>query len=671
MFGRLLIANRGEIACRIIQTAQKFHIHCIAIYSEPDKQARHVQMADSAYALGGVTSSESYLRIDKVLAIAKLARADAIHPGYGFLSENADFAGTCLTSNITFIGPPANAILQMGNKSIAKAIMAKAEVPLIPGYHGDNQQDEIFIKEAAHIGYPILLKAAAGGGGKGMRIVQAEDELAFALAATRREAQASFGNDMLLLEKYLAHPRHIEVQIFADTHGNVVHLLERDCSIQRRHQKIIEEAPAPGLSEALRHRLRQAAIRAATAVSYVGAGTVEFLVADNECYFMEMNTRLQVEHPVTEMVTQLDLVAWQLQIANGAKLPLSQAEITAHGHAMEARLYAEDPAQDFLPSCGQLQHLRWPIISKNIRVDTGVQQGDIISPYYDPMLAKIIGWGENRAAAIQNLATALSQLQLVGVTSNRDFLRAVLAEPALKEAKLSTAFLTDYPSQTSPEFLPESPDFPWAVLWLATMYYSNCQKITQQIKGQPIPEVYSPWTTLTGFRLNQAATQLIHLSFNQQAFEVTIHSEGQDIFRLQTQQKEALVSQLLVSESEIRIEYQGQQLTGTPVCYDNKLFLFAQGECYCFLQHQLCDNFTLAEVDETHALVAPLPGLVAAVLVQPEQKVAAKTPLIIIEAMKMEHTIRAPKAGFVKQLYYKTGERVQAGAELVEFIADV
>ena len=424
MFDKILIANRGEIACRVITTARRMGIATVAVYSDADADARHVQMADEAYGIGPAPARDSYLRSEGILQAALRAGAQAIHPGYGFLSENADFADACVDAGVVFIGPPASAMRAMGSKAAAKALMEQSGVPLVPGYHGADQSLAVIAAAADRIGYPVLLKASAGGGGKGMRVVTAPDQLADAIDRARGEARASFGDGHLLIEKYLTHPRHIEVQVFADTHGNTISLFERDCSIQRRHQKVLEESPAPGITPAQRRALGDTAIAAARAVGYVGAGTVEFIYEDEQFFFMEMNTRLQVEHPVTEFVTGLDLVEWQLLVAAGAPLPLTAEQLQMRGHAIEARICAEDPENDFMPATGVISFLRQPAADAHVRVDTGIRQGDRITPDYDSMIAKLIVWDADRPAALRRLSRALEAYQLVGPRTNLDLLRA-------------------------------------------------------------------------------------------------------------------------------------------------------------------------------------------------------------------------------------------------------
>ncbi len=442
MFGKLLIANRGEIACRIARTARRMGVRTVAVYSDADAHAAHVTACDESVHIGGARPQESYLRGDVILEAARRAGAEAIHPGYGFLSENADFARACAAAGMVFIGPSPEAIAAMGSKSAAKALMEKAGVPLTPGYHGDRQEPDYLLAESRRIGFPVLIKAVSGGGGKGMRRVDRADDFAAALAGCRREAQSSFGDDRVLVEKYVSPARHIEVQVFGDMHGNTVYLFERDCSVQRRHQKVIEEAPAPGMTAQRRRQMGEAAVAAARAVNYAGAGTVEFIAAaDGTFYFMEMNTRLQVEHPVTEMITGLDLVEWQLRVAAREPLPLNQEQLVIRGHAIEARIYAEDPAREFLPSIGTLEYLSMPATSHEVRIDTGVRQGDSITPYYDPMIAKLIVHAETRNEAIARLRAALGEYHVAGVHTNIDFLHRLAGAASFVDARLDTALI--------------------------------------------------------------------------------------------------------------------------------------------------------------------------------------------------------------------------------------
>ena len=452
---KLLVANRGEIACRVIRTARRLGIITVAVYSDVDQTALHVASADEAHRIGPADARESYLSIEAVLAAATASGADAVHPGYGFLSENLRFAEACVAAGLTFIGPPATAMLALGAKDKARALAASAGVPIVPGDNGANQDDAVLLEAARRIGFPILLKPVAGGGGKGMRVVATEDAFAASLATSRREAQASFGDSRILIEANIAEPRHVEVQIFADTHGTVLHLRERDCSIQRRHQKVIEEAPAPNLPDDLRRRLGEAAIAVARAAGYVGAGTAEFLVAGDRFYFLEMNTRLQVEHPVTEMITGLDLVEWQIRVARGEPLPLGQADIRADGHAIEARLYAERPERQFLPSTGTIETFKLPEPSPHVRIDAGVRAGDTVTHYYDPMLAKLIVWDSTRSGAVARLAEALDRVRVVGVSTNVAFLRAIAGHPDFAAANLETGFIEHHRAALIPKPAPK------------------------------------------------------------------------------------------------------------------------------------------------------------------------------------------------------------------------
>ncbi|HYN39452.1 MAG TPA: acetyl-CoA carboxylase biotin carboxylase subunit, partial [Rhodospirillales bacterium] len=523
MFKKILIANRGEIACRVIETARRLGVRTIAVYSEADAGARHVRIADEAICIGASPPRDSYLRIDRVLAAAAATGAQAIHPGYGFLSENAAFAAGCGEAGVVFVGPPADAIRAMGSKSAAKRLMEKAGVPLVPGYHGVEQEAAFLLDRAVEIGWPVLIKASAGGGGKGMRIVEAAADFATALASCRREAGAAFGDDRVLIEKYLLHPRHIEMQVFADTHGNVVHLFERDCSVQRRHQKVPEEAPAPGITAERRAAMSAAACEAARAVGYVGAGTVEFIVADDGAfYFMEMNTRLQVEHPVTEMITGQDLVEWQLRIAAGERLPLSQKQLAIRGHALEARIYAEDPSRGFLPSTGTLAHLAPPPQSVHVRVDTGVEQGDEITPHYDPMIAKLIVWDEDRDRACARMLQALAQYRIVGVANNVAFLSRLVASPSFAAAVLDTALIEREHDVLFAEPAP-TPDTVFALAALAELLRQ------QEIAGSRAAregDRWSPWNAQDSWRLNAGLTRTLRFRAGEQEGSIAVTYTG-------------------------------------------------------------------------------------------------------------------------------------------------
>ncbi|CAL1293226.1 unnamed protein product, partial [Larinioides sclopetarius] len=500
---KVLIANRGEISCRIIRSSKKLGLQTVAVYSEADKNALHVTLADEAYCLGPAASQESYLNQSKVISVAKETGAQAIHPGYGFLSENAEFAELCQQQGVEFIGPPPSAIRDMGIKSTSKYIMDKAGVPIIKGYHGEDQSDERLKSEAIKIGFPVMLKAVRGGGGKGMRIVSSEEEFEAQLESARREAQKSFGNDAMLVEKYVKRPRHVEVQVFGDKYGNYVYLFERDCSVQRRHQKIIEEAPAPGLDEATRRSLGEAAVRAAEAVNYVGAGTVEFIMdEDRKFYFMEMNTRLQVEHPVTEMITGTDLVEWQLRIAAGEKLHITQEDLKIRGHAFEARIYAEDPEENFMPGAGHLSRLFTPQVSEDIRIETGVREGDDVSVHYDPMIAKLVVWGPDRRSALMKLHSALSEYNIVGVKTNVKFLMQLAKHEEFALGNVHTDFIPQHEKEILTFKEPSHQDVCTAVLSAITLE-----------ANQRTQDKNSPFSLLDGMVPNLTYTKKVKLVF--------------------------------------------------------------------------------------------------------------------------------------------------------------
>ncbi|MBM2883474.1 acetyl/propionyl/methylcrotonyl-CoA carboxylase subunit alpha [Chromobacterium phragmitis] len=651
MFNKILIANRGEIACRVIKTAKALGIATVAVYSDADANARFVKLADESYRLGPAPAAESYLRADLILAIAQQSGAQAVHPGYGFLSENEDFAAACEATGIAFIGPPASAIAAMGSKSAAKALMEKAGVPLVPGYHGDEQDPALLQKQADAIGYPVLIKASAGGGGKGMRIVEKSEDFSAALASCQREARASFGDDKVLVEKYLTRPRHVEIQVFADKLGGCVYLFERDCSVQRRHQKVLEEAPAPHLPQATREAMGQAAVAAARAVGYVGAGTVEFImdVDSGQFYFMEMNTRLQVEHPVTEMITGQDLVAWQLAVAAGGALPLTQEQLAIRGHAIEARIYAEDPDKGFLPSTGTLAHLATPSESANVRIDTGVEQGDAISPFYDPMIAKLIVWGETREAALRQMDAALAQYQIVGLSSNVSFLRRIVNHPSFSSGQVDTGLIARHHDELLPP--PSAPTArQLALLALA--------EALAHPAAYPAP---------AGWRLNGAQTRRLAFLLNEQNYEASLQHHG-DGFIVHAGGA-SLPARASLRNSQLEAVLDGVSIKATVVRHGAQRALFDGGER---LTVELVDPYAYTETGvhgETH-LKAPMPGRVVALLAEIGKKVAKGSPLLILEAMKMEHTITAPGDGIVQDFYFAAGEQVNDGDELVDFAAE-
>ncbi len=661
MFSKILIANRGEIACRVIKTARRLGIRTVAVYSEADANARHVRLADEAVLLGPAAARESYLVAEKILDAARRTGAQAIHPGYGFLSENADFAEACAAAGVVFIGPPASAIRAMGSKSAAKALMEKAAVPLTPGYHGDNQEPEFLKQQADAIGYPVLIKAAAGGGGKGMRLVDKGEDFIAALASCQREARSSFGNDQVLVEKYITRPRHIEIQVFGDSRGNCVYLFERDCSVQRRHQKVLEEAPAPGMTPERRRQMGEAAVAAAKAVGYVGAGTVEFIAnQDGSFYFMEMNTRLQVEHPVTEMITGQDLVEWQLRVAAGEALPLRQEQLQIRGHALEARIYAEDAGKGFLPSTGRLLHLVPPAEGLNVRVDTGVEEGDEITPHYDPMIAKLIVWDEDREAALARMRQALADYRVVGVTTNIDFLSRLVSCPAFAGADLDTGLI-----ERQQDFLfPESPEVPRDVILTATVAELLREREQAAQQGRRSGDPWSPWNRRDGWRMNIAARRTVSFRVGETQVDVGVAYAGED-WQLTLRNDTLLARGRLLAHDRLAVELEDRRLMASVVAVAEKRHVFLNSGTYVIERH---DPLHLVEAGGAQGggLTAPMPGKVVALLAQPGP-VAKGTPLLILEAMKMEHTITAPKQGNLKGFRYAVGEQVADGAELVDF----
>lgn len=644
MFTKLLIANRGEIACRIIKTARRMGIATVAVYSSADSESIHVKEADEAFYIGEAPATESYLNIETIINVAKQCGAQAIHPGYGFLSENSNFANACKASGIVFIGPSVSAMEAMASKQLAKQLLEKTDVPLTPGYHGANQDENHLLKEAIKIGFPVLLKAAAGGGGKGMRAVHEESEFFPALASAKREAKSSFGDETMLVEKYITNPRHVEMQIMADNHGNVVHLFERDCSIQRRHQKIVEEAPAPNLDDTLRKGLAKAAIEVAKAIQYSGAGTIEFLVHEDKYYFMEMNTRLQVEHPVTEMITGLDLVEWQIQIAANEPLPLQQKDITCKGHSIECRVYAEDPNNDFLPSIGKIHFLKEPS-GEGIRIDTGIKCNSVISRYYDPMISKLIVWAPNRREAINKLQQALKQYHIGGVKTNLSFLQAILSNQDFIQGKLSTDFLTTHHLK-----LP-SPNHKQAIFWAACFDYLNTSQ-----QQDPL------WKETFAWQMHLKSSWFYRYRIENELYKIEVKP---------------------INPAEAILCFEDTSIPFKIERYNNQLYLYTTKERFSlFVENTDSRLFFYSEngpvtverfkweklADATsggNQLTAPMSSTVVAVLKNKGDKIKAGESLIVLEAMKMEHTIHAPQDGLLVDVFYDVGAQVNEGAELV------
>ncbi|KZN49835.1 acetyl/propionyl/methylcrotonyl-CoA carboxylase subunit alpha [Pseudoalteromonas luteoviolacea] len=641
MLKKILIANRGEIACRVMRTAKRLGMSTVAVYSEADADALHVKQADEAYFIGPAPSKDSYLVSERILEVAKQSGADCIHPGYGFLSENDAFANACEENNIVFIGPLASSIEAMGSKTRAKEIMAQANVPLVPGYYGQQQDTEFLTSEAEKVGYPVLIKAAFGGGGKGMRVVRSADEFLSALEGAKREALASFGNDLVLLERFVDKPRHVEVQVFADNHGNCVYLGDRDCSLQRRHQKVIEEAPAPDLSDALRKEMGEAAVRCAQAINYRGAGTVEFLLCGDEFFFMEMNTRLQVEHPVTEMVTGQDLVEWQIRVANNEHLPLSQAHITLQGHSFEARIYAEDPEENFMPYSGNLAHLSFPKAQRGVRIDTGVQQGDEISPFYDPMIAKLIVHGHDRRTALLKLRSALNEVHLAGVKSNIAFLHHLAEHPTFMAGAPDTHFIDTQTDELTASKAPSD-----TLVCLASIAY---------LAHKQAPKLSTPWQQV-GFRLNQARKLTVpftehfvvaqaqghHWQVHYQDFEHRVEAKLEGHQLIANVDGKRMIADVLIDESTITVMYGPYQHT-----------------------FELKTKHYVSEQEHQEApLAAPLNGTVVKHLQTVGATVSKGDPIVVIEAMKMEYTLNAPFDGTLTSYCFDEGELVSHGAML-------
>ena len=663
MFTTLLIANRGEIACRVAATARRLGIKTIAVYSDADAESKHVAACDIAVRLGPAPASESYLKAEDILRVALAHGAQAIHPGYGFLSENEAFAQACAKAGICFVGPPASAIAAMGSKSAAKTLMEKAGVPLVPGYHGDEQGPKFLQQQADTMGYPVLIKASAGGGGKGMRIVtQAKDFIA-ALVSCKREASASFGDDKVLIERYLQKPRHIEIQVFSDTHNQHVYLFERDCSVQRRHQKVIEEAPAPGMTQARRQEMGEAAIAAARAVNYVGAGTVEFIAEpDGRFYFMEMNTRLQVEHPVTEMITGMDLVEWQLRVAAGERLPKTQQELQRCGHSIEARIYAENADKDFLPSIGRLIHLEFPdheaFINADVRVDGGVRAGDTISPYYDPMIAKLIVRGADRDQARARMLRALAATQIVGVHTNVAFLSRLMADEAFAEADLDTGLIERRRETLLPAPVPATRE----ALLLA------CAAVLEQEKAASALTI-DPWAERCGWRVDGSYRRMLSFQDSESVQEVLIDMvDGVTSLTVDAERAAVEISSQtngVASVLHVALLMRSSRVSGTVVRQGGRFDVFVSGKCETLTLKDPLASTGQAEADHAGSLTAPMPGKIIAIEVKAGEKVKRGQALLVMEAMKMEHTINAGLDGVVENIFFGVGEQVAEGAVLI------
>jgi len=660
MFTKLLIANRGEIACRVIRTARRLGIRTVAVHSEADANARHVRLADEAVHIGPAAARESYLVGARIIEAARATGAQAIHPGYGFLSENADFAEACEQAGLVFIGPPPSAIRAMGSKAAAKTLMQKADVPLTPGYHGAEQDPPLLAREAKRIGYPVLIKASAGGGGKGMRRVDAPADFDAALASCKREALQAFGDDRVLVERYVLRPRHVEIQVFGDGHGHCVHLYERDCSVQRRHQKVLEEAPAPGMTPERRAAMGAAAVEAAKAVGYVGAGTVEFIVEPSGAfYFMEMNTRLQVEHPVTEMITGLDLVEWQLRVAAGEPLPLRQEQVQIDGHAIEARIYAEDPERGFLPSTGRLLHLAAPEASYHVRIDAGVEEGDEISPHYDPMIAKLIVWDASRERALARMRAALAQLRIVGVANNVEFLARLVASPAFAAGDLDTGLI-----ERESEFLfpatRETPEEVWLLAALAEL---------EREKGQgAAAAARSPWDARDGWRLNSRASRTLTLRLGDVQQDVSVEYAAGG-YALGLGGRRVFATGEEEGHGGFRARIGERRVHAAVVAAGERRHVFFEGRAYPIVRVDPSRGAGQGD-DPGGRLTAPMPGKVIALLAEAGKRVDKGAPLLVLEAMKMEHTIKAPRAGIVKAFRFEPGDQVSEGVELVELEAE-
>ncbi len=660
MFSKILIANRGEIACRVIRTCRRLGIRTVAVYSEADADAQHVRQADEACLIGGPRPADSYLRGDAIIAAAKKTGAQAIHPGYGFLSENADFADAVSAAGMAFIGPSGASMRKMGSKAGAKELMAAAGVPVVPGYTGEDQSPNTLSREAARIGFPLMIKAAHGGGGKGMRVVHRLEDFIAQLESCQREAANAFGRDRVLLERYVQSPRHIEIQVFADTHGHTLHLNERECSAQRRYQKVLEESPSPFLTPALRTAMGDAAVKAAQAIDYANAGTVEFIVdPDGRFYFMEINTRLQVEHPVTEMVTGLDLVEWQLRVAAGEPLPLGQDAIAQRGHAIEVRLYAEDPEAGFLPGSGRLESLVLPTASSNVRLDGGVVEGDLVTIFYDPMIAKLIVWGEDRPTALARLRDALADCDIVGPKSNIGFLERLARHPAVVEGRIDTGYLDRHLD----EFLPApalTPDLQVAAAVAVLLDQEASARDSAAASGDP----GSPWAIADGWRLGHAGRRPLAFQHREQRWDALAHGHG-GRYQVTVDGVAHAVdgARLTAGLLELRIHDQARRFR---VHRHGRRLTLHDGEQRALLETLPAYQRTAGgDSGGDGRIIAPMPGRVVVVKTRVGDSVDAGQELLVMEAMKMELAVKAPRAGVVAELRAAAGDFVEADAVLV------
>ncbi|XP_043480671.1 methylcrotonoyl-CoA carboxylase subunit alpha, mitochondrial [Leptopilina heterotoma] len=667
---KILIANRGEIACRITRTARRLGVKTVGVFSEVDRDAMHVNLTDEAYCIGPAPSNQSYLRQDKIISIAKQSKCQAIHPGYGFLSENVEFAELCQKSNIIFIGPPAQAIRDMGIKSTSKAIMSEAGVPIIEGYHGEDQSDETLLAKAKVIGFPLMIKAVRGGGGKGMRIALKESEFHQALESARTESQKAFGDSAVLLEKYVAEPRHVEVQVFADHYGNAVHLFERDCSVQRRHQKIIEEAPAPGISEELRLELGSAAVRAAKAVGYVGAGTVEFILdrRTHNFHFMEMNTRLQVEHPITEAITGTDLVEWQLKVAAGEKLPMQQEDIQLRGHAFEARIYAEEPRNNFLPGAGKLSYLVTPSVADNVRVETGVRQNDQVSVHYDPMIAKLVVWGQDRTSALRILHSKLSEYNIAGLETNVEFLKDLCSNEKFQNGDVHTGFIEENYELLFPKL-----QVPSDVLAQGTLGLILNEELEAMKKSIETDDPFSPFATETGVRVNHALMRNFQFLVGEEKFVTDVQYVEPDVFMMRINnlgpwRKVTGTMTIDGKTMKLNTEIDGVIQQVNIAKLDDQLVVFSKDRSWKL--NAVAPNY-ISKLGNNSAValgaaVSPIPGIVDKILIKDGDNVNKGDPLLVIVAMKMEYIIKASSDGEIDRILCKIGDNVAKDKLLVK-----